>query len=391
MLHKLCSFQLIFLLGLGGFLVVSSCQSNNENTKYLDEDTLDLNQANVDSLRLDKKLYSLLFSHPATGSNRALLYDTLINYRIPSNLLINAGMDAAFFEVLDNEIEQINSQVGDSVQRALSHFNYYFPDQAKKSYQMAYRTSCYADWISLSPPQAPRFSRVQYFGNSTNDTATFLVNVEYYLPEYPMFLNLDSAMAQAARSRAPEDYYWVESLKQNIYANPYVLDYGFHPGSYIPLDIANALYKANYAQDSVVRMTLGEAMVDAGKRLFFLECLLPEWSDHKLIEYSKVALDWCKEYEYDLWLMFNDSHFECDITSTSHFIHQKALAISSGTQSLGWINVQSAPNAPDRIGEWVGWQIVRAYAEANGGYAALARIIETPSATILQQSPYNPQ
>ena len=200
-----------------------------------------------------------------------------------------------------------------------------------------------------------------------------------------------SATAQVLRSGAPEDVYWVESLNQNIYANPYVLNYGFNPGSHLPLDISNALYFERHAQDSITRMTLGEAMVEAGKRLFFLECLLPEWADHKLIEYSKPSLEWCNEYEYDLWLMFNDSHYECDITSTSNFIHKKALSISSGTQSLGWVNRQSAPDAPDRIGEWVGWQIVRAYAEANGGYAALQSIIETPSSLILQQSPYNPQ
>ncbi|OUX06594.1 MAG: hypothetical protein CBE00_07060 [Planctomycetaceae bacterium TMED240] len=391
MLHKFCSFQLFVSLGLGVFLVLNSCQTNNENTKYLDEDTLDLNQANVDSLRLDKKLYASLFSNSTPGSSRSSYYDPLITYQIPSNLLVNAGKDEMFYDVLDKQIDQISSQVGDSIQRVLSHYNYYFSEQAKESYQIAYRTSCYADWIGLSAPPSPRFSRVICLDDAQYDTATFLVNTEYYLPEYPLFLNLDSAIAQAMRSGAPPDLYWVESLKQNIYSNPYVLDYAFHPGNYLPLDIANALYMTNYAQDSVTRMTLGEAMVDAGKRLFFVECLLPEWADHKLIEYSKPAIDWCREYEYDLWRMFNDSHYECDITSTAHFVHQKALSISSGTQSLGWVNLQSAPNAPDRIGEWIGWQMVRAYAEENGGYAALQSIIETPASRILQQSPYNPQ
>ena len=390
MLHKLCSFQLIVSFGLGGLLVLSSCQTNNENTKYLDEKTLDLNQANVDSLRLDKKLYASLFLNPTTTSRRFSFYDPLINYRIPSNLFVEVGKDTIFYDVLNKQIEQISNQVGDSIQRVLSHYNYYFSEQARELYQIAYRTSCYADWVALKAPPSPRFSRVICLDNSHRDTAIFLVNTEYYLPEYPLWLNLDSAIAQTMRSDAPEDLYWLEALKQNIYSNPYVLDYGFNPGNYLPLDIANALYMANYAQDSVTRMTLGEAMVDAGKRLFYLECLLPDWADHKLIEYSKPSMDWCKEHEYDLWLMFNDSHYECDITSTSHFIHQKALSISSGTQSLGWVNLQSAPNAPDRIGEWVGWQIVRAYAEENGGYAVLQSIIETPSSLILQQSPYNP-
>ncbi|MEC8835372.1 MAG: hypothetical protein VXX18_03455, partial [Bacteroidota bacterium] len=70
MLHKFCSFQLFVSLGLGGLLVLSSCQTNNENTKYLDEATLDLNQANVDSLRLDKKLYASLFSNPTIAGSR---------------------------------------------------------------------------------------------------------------------------------------------------------------------------------------------------------------------------------------------------------------------------------------------------------------------------------
>ena len=91
MLHKLYSFQLIISLGIGGLFMLSSCQTNNENTKYLDEDTLDLNQANVDSLRLDKKLYTSLLSNSITGSGRSSYYDPLITYQIPSNLLVNAG------------------------------------------------------------------------------------------------------------------------------------------------------------------------------------------------------------------------------------------------------------------------------------------------------------
>ena len=125
--------------------MLSSCQTNNENTKYLDEATLDLNQANVDSLRLDKKLFASLFSNSTIGSSRSPHYNRLITYRIPSNLLVNAGMDEMFFDVLDEQIEQISNQVGDSIQRVLSHYNYYFSEQAKESYQIAYRTSCYAD------------------------------------------------------------------------------------------------------------------------------------------------------------------------------------------------------------------------------------------------------
>ena len=177
MLHKFCSFQLFVSLGLGGLLVLSSCQTNNENTKYLDEDTLDLNQANVDSLRLDKKLYASLFSNSTPGSSRSSYYDPLITYQIPSNLLVNAGKDEMFYDVLDKQIDQITSQVGDSIQRVLSHYNYYFSEQAKESYQIAYRTSCYADWIGLSAPPSPRFSRGICLDDAQYDTATFLAPI----------------------------------------------------------------------------------------------------------------------------------------------------------------------------------------------------------------------
>ena len=396
------SLPRILLLMFGGALSFLSCQTSNENTKYLDEEELDLEQVIVDSLRLDKTLHTLLFS---TNSGNAPIPNkedfSLVIYDIPEGLAFLEGAgDTSFFALLDKEIDEVHRREVQRVENLLKYYNHYFSDPSKSFYQLAYRTSVYRDWLYPgeggnglfpTPPEYPRFSRVKYIEDQGVDTGIFLINVEYYLQALPTFLDYEETMYQAKQSNSLEELYLAEKIYENIYLKRYVLDHGFHPSNNLPLDVANALYMEKFKQGYAPATPLIENMVEAGKRLFFLECLLPEWPDHKLIDYTKTSLDWCREYEYVLWEMFNDPKWACDLNSTSKFLRQKALGLGAGTPNLGWVNLRDAPNAPDRIGEWLGWQIVRAYATENGGYSAVETILQTPPDEIFRKSPYPQQ
>lgn len=401
MLHKSYCLSLILVVAFLGTLSFMSCQTSNENTKYLDEEELDLEQVIVDSLRLDKRLKFLLSSNQPQEVSNSSEELKLMFLDIPEKLSYLTGTkDSFFFELLDKEIEQVHRREIKRIEDVLKCFNARFADSAMSSYKLVYRTSAYRDWLYPgkggvglfpTPPEYPRFSRVKYFENEGGNVGFFVVNAEYYLSSIPAFLDYEELLYQAKQSNASDDMYLAKKAYENIYLKNYVLNYGFTQGNNLPLDIANALYMAKYMPNNTKTSSLVENMVEAGKRLFFLECLLPEWPDHKLIEYTKTSLDWCVDYEYDLWEMFNDPKWACDLNSKSKFLRQKALGLGAGTPNLGWVNLQTAPNAPDRIGEWIGWQIVRAYAAEHGGYRAVEAILETPASEIFRKSPYPPQ
>lgn len=395
MLHKSYCLPLILVVAFAGALSLTSCQTSNENTKYLDEEELDLEQVIVDSLRLDKRLKALptLSELPNTsGDNINDL--SLMLHGIPGGLQFLGELKEAYdFEILDNSIEQVHRREGDRITNLLKYYNYYFSTSAQSIYQLAYRISAYSDWHSppgidgngILPrdPDDPRFSRVKYAENVGGDTGTFLINVEYWFsPPHWWFDHENPSESNDLYTRL---------MAQVLSGKNYLIRYGFGRRKDLPRDIANALYMAKFMPNNTKPSSLVENMVEAGKRLFFLECLLPEWPDHKLIDYSKTSLDWCVDYEYDLWEMFNDPKWACDLNSKSKFLRQKALGLGAGTPNLGWVNLQTAPNAPDRIGEWIGWQIVRAYAAEHGGYRAVEAILETPASEIFRKSPYPPQ
>jgi len=124
-----------------------------------------------------------------------------------------------------------------------------------------------------------------------------------------------------------------------------------------------------------------QRMINEGKRLYFLDAMLPETPDNIKIGYPKQKLNWCIENESKIWafMIENKILFSSDMLVIRKFFTDGPYSNSFSTDS------------PARMGEWVGWQIVRAYMNRNPEITLQQLLIEEDSQKILTDSRYKPK
>ncbi len=126
--------------------------------------------------------------------------------------------------------------------------------------------------------------------------------------------------------------------------------------------------------------TLLDHMIYEGKRLYFLDCMLPALPDSLKIAYSTNQDNWMKRNAGFVWSykLENDLLF-----STDHSVIQKFIREAPFTATF---SRQSAP----RTGIWLGWQIVRDYMKRNPETSLEELIMLTDSHRILTGARFRP-
>jgi gliding motility-associated lipoprotein GldB len=138
--------------------------------------------------------------------------------------------------------------------------------------------------------------------------------------------------------------------------------------------------------DSLVRksesdQSLLAQMITAGKVLYFLDVILPDAKDEYKIGYTAEKLKWCSENEGNIWA----------------FLIANQLLYSSDPQVSGKLMVDApftsgfVAESPGRLGEWVGWQIVRAYMSENSSVTLRDLMNNEDAQSILKGSKYKPK
>lgn len=117
---------------------------------------------------------------------------------------------------------------------------------------------------------------------------------------------------------------------------------------------------------------LAENMVKWGKILYFTEASFPDMNEEIIIRYSAEDLKWAKENEFSFW---------------SYLVKEKMLFRINETESINMLSpgpftVGLPEKGPDRLGQFLGWQIVRKYMEKNN--VTLKQLQEIPYNKILQ-------
>lgn len=131
---------------------------------------------------------------------------------------------------------------------------------------------------------------------------------------------------------------------------------GFIPEQ-IVVDLADA-YAKRYMLP-VKNKTLLDEMITAGKRLYFKDIMIPFKTDAEKIGYSPEQLQWAEANESDIWKYFIEREllFSSDAKLPSRFINPAPFS----KFYLAEIDTES----PGRIGQYIGWQIVRAFMNNN--------------------------
>lgn len=152
----------------------------------------------------------------------------------------------------------------------------------------------------------------------------------------------------------------------------------FEP-QYIPVNCIKNIIDDIYP-GSKPDMPLAYQMVEAGKKLYVLDQLLPKTADSLKTGYTQKQLDGCFENEGLIWNHFLQSNllYETDPALTRDYMND-----GPKTELLG-------EASPGFIGQFVGWQIVKKWMESNKE-KSLKELLQTPAKQIFEEAKYKPR
>jgi hypothetical protein len=119
--------------------------------------------------------------------------------------------------------------------------------------------------------------------------------------------------------------------------------------------------------------TLAEGMIRWGKIMYLTEASFPEMEKHRIIRYSKVDYEWALKNELSFWnYLVNEKFlFKTDERDKSNMLGDAPFTV--GLPEKG----------PDRLGQFLGWRMVRNYMNKNE--ITLKALIDIPYNEILQE------
>ena len=128
--------------------------------------------------------------------------------------------------------------------------------------------------------------------------------------------------------------------------------------------------------------TLLDDMIFYGKQLYFKDKMIPFESDAVKIGYSQEQLDWAMSNESYIWRYFIEKEllYSTDSKLPSRFINPAPF-------TKFYLELDS--ESPGRLGQYMGWQIVRSYMEHNN--VGLFDMLQKDANEIFNDSKFKPR
>ncbi|AEH00288.1 gliding motility lipoprotein GldB [Lacinutrix sp. 5H-3-7-4] len=202
------------------------------------------------------------------------------------------------------------------------------------------------------------------FTNETQDIVSLFKHLKYYFPEFntPRVVTVasnvdyrnkvvvtDTIVVLPLANYLGDTHYFYQGIQDYIRKNL--------KAEQMVVDLAESYAKGFMFQQQ--RKTLLDELIYAGKQLYFKDMVIPFKTDAEKIGYSQEQIDWAKANEENIWRYFVDKEllFSTNSKLPSRFINDAPFS----KFYLEEIDNES----PGRIGQYIGWQIVRAYMENN--------------------------
>ena len=157
------------------------------------------------------------------------------------------------------------------------------------------------------------------------------------------------------------------------------LKQNFNP-SQIVSDLATQYAQQNIYQPK--RKSLLDEMIYFGKVLYFKDAMIPFKMDDAKIGYTKEQLDWAIDNESYIWSYFVEREL---LFNTN----PKLLRRFINPAPFSKFNLELDRESPGRIGQYIGWQIVRAYMKNND--VTLVQMLDTNAEDIFNNSKFKPR
>lgn len=334
--------RIVFVAALLSLMILTSC---NKTKTY--KDKLIVRYENLDPQDIETKdyasaLFSIDSSEFATGIKKIQdEYQVFLRGNLEDDAAVKYLRDFATdtFCIRINELSKKKfddkTSLNKELKSVLQHLNYYYP--------MIEIPNVIYYYVSGIDYQTPSIM-IQPEG--------ILISLDFYLGnDEKIYDYIGMPRFRSLRCQPP---YIARDLAQSIYS------------SYI---------KNNYNQRDVLT-----EMINAGKQLYFIEALNPTLPDSVLMGYTSKQMRWAEQFESDVWasIVGNDMLY-----SNGLELFRTLFGDAPFTQAF-------SNEAPARLGEYIGLQIIRSY--MNNNEVSLQEMIrDNDFHKIFQASQYKPK
>ncbi|MGJ8592016.1 MAG: gliding motility lipoprotein GldB [Aquaticitalea sp.] len=139
-------------------------------------------------------------------------------------------------------------------------------------------------------------------------------------------------------------------------------------------------YADNYIFQSQ-RKTLLDEMIYFGKQLYFKDKMIPFKTDAEKIGYSQGQMEWAVANESKIWSFFIEKEL---LYSTDSSLPGRFTADAPFSKFQLELDSQS----PGRLGQYIGWQIVRSY--MNNNEVSLNDMLQLDAMEIFENAKFKP-
>ena len=219
---------------------------------------------------------------------------------------------------------------------------------------------------------------------------------DYALPEVILITGPVDALAQGSNGPTPNfigpgflgvslQFYLGKDF--SVYQDPYFIEnvvpaYRSRRFSkdYIVVD-AMQLVIDDIFPDKSSEKPLVEQMIEKGKRWWLLGKIMPDKPDSIKTGYAQQQLDWCRQNEGLIWTNISKNE---DLYSINQATIQTYIGEGPFTQGF------NQELSPGNIGQWLGWQIVKKFADKNPKLS-LTEVMNAEPRKILDEAKYKPK
>lgn len=225
------------------------------------------------------------------------------------------------------------------------------------------------------------------FENQKVELHSLFQHIKYYFPEFeaPKVFTVTSEVDYKNKVILQDDYLFISLdtyLGEDHHFYIGIQEYlkkNFRKDQIIP-DVTNA-YAKKYVERPGDRTFLAH-MVYYGKLLYLKDKFIPEIADAQKIGYTQDEFTWAQRNEPQMWRYFveNEMFFDTDTELYSRFLYPAPFSK---------FYLQLDAESPAKLGQYIGWQIVRSYMEKTN--ASLEEMINTDAATIFNKANFKPR
>ena len=239
-------------------------------------------------------------------------------------------------------------------------------------------------WQELYAEVEKKYSN---FGNQTTELEELFKHLKYYFPTIitptvytvigEMDYNNKAIYANDKLIIALELYLGKE---HKFYEFPEYLKQNFNERQMMPDVVSSFSMRTN--PPSKDQSLLAE-MVYYGKELYLKDILLPNYTDAEKIGYLPEQITWCQENESYMWRFFVDESllYSSDSKLPNRFINLAPF-------SKFYLEIDN--ESPGRVGQWIGWQIVRSFMK-NNEKVTVKELLAMDYKEIFDRSKYKPK